>query len=108
MQWAFNGIFNGISIEILMDFFLWNLYWNFYRFLCGIFNGFLKILKPIIQGLIAIPIPLEKNSFNTEVIIKKYALDIPIISVLEGGYDMKGLYNSLNNHLKVLQKYSNE
>ena len=33
-------------------------------------NGFLKMLKPIIQGLIAIPIPLEKNSFNTEVIIK--------------------------------------
>ena len=28
--------------------------------------------------------------------------------VLEGGYDMKGLYNGLNNHLKKLVEYSNE
>ena len=34
--------------------------------------------------------------------------NIPIISVLEGGYDMKGLYNGLNNHLKVLNRYSDE
>ena len=55
-------------------------------------------------------INLEDDDFKwiTEVIIEKYASNIPIISVLEGGYDMKGLYNSLNNHLKVLQKYSNE
>jgi len=55
-------------------------------------------------------INLEDDDFKwiTEVIIKKYALNIPIISVLEGGYDMKGLYNGLNNHLKVLQKYSDE
>jgi acetoin utilization deacetylase AcuC-like enzyme len=55
-------------------------------------------------------INLEDDDFKwiTEVIIEKYASNIPIISVLEGGYDMKGLYNSLNHHLKVLQKYSNE
>ena len=39
---------------------------------------------------------------------EKFANNIPVISVLEGGYDMKGLYNGLNNHLKVLQDYSNE
>ena len=55
-------------------------------------------------------INLEDDDFKwvTEVIIKKYAVNIPIISVLEGGYDMKGLYNGLNNHLKVLQKYSDD
>ena len=55
-------------------------------------------------------INLEDDDFKwiTEVIIEKFASNIPIISVLEGGYDMKGLYNSLNHHLKVLQKYSNE
>ena len=41
-------------------------------------------------------------------LIEKFANNIPVISVLEGGYDMKGLYNGLNNHLKVLQGYSNE
>tara|TARA_B100000965_G_C19563178_1_gene745532 strand:- start:370 stop:1290 length:921 start_codon:yes stop_codon:yes gene_type:complete len=55
-------------------------------------------------------INLEDDDFKwvTEVVIEKYALNTPIISVLEGGYDMKGLYNGLNNHLKVLQKYSDE
>ena len=55
-------------------------------------------------------INLEDDDFKwiTEVIIKKFAFNIPIISVLEGGYDMMGLYNGLNNHLKVLQKYSDE
>ena len=45
----------------------------------------------------------------TKIVIEKFAVNnIPIISVLEGGYDMKGLYNGLNNHLKVLKEYSNE
>ena len=53
---------------------------------------------------------LEDDDFKwvTEVVIKKFALNIPIISVLEGGYDMKALYSGLNNHLKVLKKYSDE
>ena len=56
-------------------------------------------------------INLEDNDFSwvTKIILEKFAINnIPIISVLEGGYDMKGLYNGLNNHLKVLQEYSNE
>ena len=44
----------------------------------------------------------------TQKVLAKFANNIPVISVLEGGYDMKGLYNGLNNHLKVLQDYSNE
>ncbi len=55
-------------------------------------------------------INLEDDDFEwiTETVIKKFALNIPIISVLEGGYDMKALYSGLNNHLKVLQKYSDD
>ena len=55
-------------------------------------------------------VDLEDDDFKwvTEVVIKKFALNIPIISVLEGGYDMKALYSGLNNHLKVLKKYSDE
>ena len=55
-------------------------------------------------------INLEDDDFRwvTEVVIEKFASNIPIISVLEGGYDMKALYSGLNNHLKVLQKYSDE
>ncbi len=55
-------------------------------------------------------VELEDDDFKwvTEAVIKKFASNIPIISVLEGGYDMKALYSGLNNHLKVLQKYSDE
>ena len=55
-------------------------------------------------------INLEDDDFKwiTDSILKKFAFNIPVISVLEGGYDMKALYSSLNNHLKVLQKYSDE
>ena len=44
----------------------------------------------------------------TKNILDKFANNIPVISVLEGGYDMKGLYNGLNQHLKVLQDYTND
>ena len=55
-------------------------------------------------------INLENEDFEwvTNVTLKKFAKDIPVISVLEGGYDMDGLYNGLDNHLKALDKYSNE
>tara|TARA_B100001063_G_scaffold177870_1_gene166784 strand:- start:844 stop:1377 length:534 start_codon:yes stop_codon:yes gene_type:complete len=55
-------------------------------------------------------INLEDEDFYwiTKKVLDKFANNIPVISVLEGGYDMKGLYNGLNNHLKVLQDYSNE
>ena len=44
----------------------------------------------------------------TKAILKKFAKDIPVISVLEGGYNMDGLYNGLDFHLKILDEYSNE
>ena len=55
-------------------------------------------------------INLENEDFEwvTNVTLNKFAKDIPVISVLEGGYDMDGLYNGLDNHLKALEKYSNE
>ena len=55
-------------------------------------------------------INLEDNDFYwvTKIVLEKFANNVPIISVLEGGYDMKGLYNGLNNHLKKLVEYSNE
>ena len=55
-------------------------------------------------------INLEDEDFFwvTQKVLEKFANNIPVISVLEGGYDMKGLYNGLNNHLKVLQDYSND
>ena len=55
-------------------------------------------------------INLEDNDFYwvTKIVLEKFANNVPIISVLEGGYDMKGLHNGLNNHLKKLVEYSNE
>ena len=55
-------------------------------------------------------INLENDDFDwvTKVILKKFAKDIPVISVLEGGYNMDGLYNGLDFHLKILDEYSNE
>ena len=55
-------------------------------------------------------INLEDNDFYwvTKIVLEKFANNVPIISVLEGGYNMKGLYNGLNNHLKKLVEYSNE
>ena len=44
----------------------------------------------------------------TKIVLEKLANNVPIISVLEGGYDMKGLTHGLNNHLKALIEYSNE
>ena len=55
-------------------------------------------------------INLENDDFAwvTEAILKKFAKNIPVISVLEGGYNMDGLYNGLDFHLKILDQYSNE
>ena len=55
-------------------------------------------------------INLEDNDFYwvTKIVLEKFANNVPIISVLEGGYDMIGLHNGLNNHLKRLVEYSNE
>ena len=55
-------------------------------------------------------INLEDDDFYwvTKIILEKFANNVPIISVLEGGYDMIGLHNGLNNHLKRLVEYSNE
>jgi acetoin utilization deacetylase AcuC-like enzyme len=55
-------------------------------------------------------INLEDDDFYwvTKIILEKFANNVPIISVLEGGYDMKGLYHGLNNHLKALVEYSDE
>ena len=55
-------------------------------------------------------INLEDEDFYwvTKIILEKFANNVPIISVLEGGYDMKGLYHGLNNHLKALVEYSDE
>ena len=55
-------------------------------------------------------INLENDDFAwvTKAILKKFAKDIPVISVLEGGYNMDGLYNGLDFHLKILDEYSNE
>jgi len=55
-------------------------------------------------------INLENEDFYwvTKIVLEKLANNVPIISVLEGGYDMKGLLHGLNNHLKALIEYSNE
>ena len=55
-------------------------------------------------------INLEDDDFYwvTKIILEKFSNNVPIISVLEGGYDMKGLYHGLNNHLKALVEYSDE
>ena len=55
-------------------------------------------------------INLENEDFYwvTKIVLEKLANNVPIISVLEGGYDMKGLLQGLNSHLKALQEYSNE
>ncbi len=61
-----------------------------------------------LDPLASINLETEDFKWITEVVLEKFALNIPIISVLEGGYDMKALYSSLNSHLKVLKKYSDE
>ena len=55
-------------------------------------------------------INLENEDFYwvTKIVLEKLANNVPIISVLEGGYDMEGLFHGLNNHLKALSEYSNE
>ena len=55
-------------------------------------------------------INLENEDFYwvTKIVLEKLANNVPIISVLEGGYDMKGLLHGLNSHLKALIEYSNE
>ncbi len=55
-------------------------------------------------------INLENEDFYwvTKIVLEKLANNVPIISVLEGGYDMKGLFHGLDNHLKALAEYSNE
>ena len=55
-------------------------------------------------------INLENEDFYwvTKIVLEKLANNVPIISVLEGGYDMKGLFHGLNSHLKALLEYSNE
>ncbi len=55
-------------------------------------------------------INLEDNDFYwvTKIVLEKFANNVPIISVLEGGYDMRGLKNGLDSHLKKLVEYSNE
>ena len=55
-------------------------------------------------------INLENDDFYwvTKIILEKFANNVPIISVLEGGYDMEGLYHGLHHHLKALVEYSNE
>lgn len=62
----------------------------------------------ILDPLASINLENEDFFWITKKVLDKFAHNIPVISVLEGGYDMKGLYNGLNNHLKVLQDYSNE
>ena len=37
--------------------------------------------------------------------LNKFGGQVPVISVLEGGYDMEGLKNGLNNHLMALSEY---
>ena len=61
-----------------------------------------------LDPLASINLDDEDFFWVTQKVLEKFANNIPVISVLEGGYDMKGLYNGLNNHLKVLQDYSNE
>lgn len=41
----------------------------------------------------------------TDIVLNKFGGQVPVISVLEGGYDMEGLKNGLNNHLMALSEY---
>ena len=41
----------------------------------------------------------------TDIVLNKFGGQVPVISVLEGGYDANGLYNGLNNHLMALSDY---
>ena len=61
-----------------------------------------------LDPLASINLENEDFAWVTKAILKKFAKDIPIISLLEGGYDMDGLYNGLDFHLKILDEYSNE
>ena len=55
-------------------------------------------------------INLENEDFYwvTKIVLEKLANNVPIISVLEGGYDMEGLFHGLNSHLQALIEYSYE
>ena len=61
-----------------------------------------------LDPLASINLENEDFAWVTKAILKKFAKDIPVISLLEGGYDMDGLYNGLDFHLKILDEYSNE
>ena len=61
-----------------------------------------------LDPLASINLDDEDFYWVTKIILEKFANNVPIISVLEGGYDMKGLYHGLNNHLKALVEYSDE
>ena len=61
-----------------------------------------------LDPLASINLENEDFAWVTRAILEKFAKDIPIISLLEGGYDMDGLYNGLDFHLKILDEYSNE
>ena len=61
-----------------------------------------------LDPLASINLENEDFAWVTKAILEKFAKDIPIISLLEGGYDMDGLYNGLDFHLKMLDEYSNE
>ena len=61
-----------------------------------------------LDPLASINLQNEDFYWVTKIVLEKLANNVPIISVLEGGYDMKGLLHGLNNHLKALIEYSNE
>lgn len=42
----------------------------------------------------------------TSMILSKFGGKVPVISLLEGGYDKEGLKNGLNSHLKALMEYT--
>ncbi len=41
----------------------------------------------------------------TDIVLNKFGGKVPVISVLEGGYDSEGLKNGLNNHLMAFSEY---
>ena len=41
----------------------------------------------------------------TDIVLNKFGGQVPVISVLEGGYNKEGLKNGLNNHLMALSEY---
>jgi len=61
-----------------------------------------------LDPLASINLDDEDFYWVTKIILEKFANNVPIISVLEGGYDMKGLYHGLHNHLNALVEYSDE